>query len=359
MAVKKPAAKAKPAKKPTQQKTFTLAAVPKGQPGAAPGEPVVLSDATNAFLTKHKGAIQVVADMSTGLRVPRKMTGIDAIDLYLGPGGFPEGRVIEVFGPEASGKSTLCLQIAAAFTQRGETVALIDAEHATDLEYAMKLGIDMRRMLLIQPDSAETGLDMLVDICTSGSAALVIIDSVAALTPQAELDGDMGTNQVGLQARLMGKAMRKIVAAASQHGTIVLFVNQLRSKVGVVFGSPETTPGGNALKFAASIRIDLRTATLIKQGEEDIGRQIKIKFIKNKVGLPWRKATVDLLAGSGFDNASWLLDYSLETGLVVLEGNTFTLGGEKLGVGRGNALRKLRDTPHLLEALRACAGGTP
>ena len=280
-------------------------------------------------------------------------TGSVAIDLAVGVGGFPRGRIIEVYGPESSGKTTLTLQAIAEIQKLGDVAAFIDAEHALDLAYAKSLGVDTGALLVSQPSCGEDALDVAEMLARSGEVGLVVVDSVAALTPKAEIEGEMGDSQVGLQARLMGKALRKLTAAANQTGTTIIFINQLRQKIGVVFGSGETTTGGNALKFYTSMRLDIRRIGAIKDGDVHVGNRTRVKVAKNKLAPPFQQCEFDILYGRGVCQAGELLDIGLAHGIVEKSGAWFSWDGERLGQGREKARQALYEAPDRLARLRA------
>ncbi|MBO5528128.1 MAG: recombinase RecA [Bacilli bacterium] len=280
-------------------------------------------------------------------------TGSILLDQALGVGGYPKGRIIEIYGPESSGKTTLALEAIAQAQRKGGRAAFIDAEHAIDPEYAAKLGVDIDELLLSQPDSGEQALEIAEMLAQSGAIDLLVIDSVAALVPQAELEGVMSDNQVGLQARLMSKGCRKIAGVLNRTGTVVIFINQLRQKVGVLYGNPETTTGGMALKFYASIRIDIRRAEAIKLGSDVIGNTVKIKVVKNKVSPPYRTCTVDLIYGKGISKTAELLDLGEQLGLIGKSGNWYQLGADKIGNGREAAKSYLEAHPEISDNLEA------
>ena len=261
-------------------------------------------------------------------------SGSILLDQALGVGGYPKGRIVEIYGPESSGKTTLALHAIAEAQKKGGRAAFIDAEHAIDPEYAAKLGVNIDELILSQPDSGEQALEICEMLAQSGSIDLIIVDSVAALVPQAELDGEMGENQVGLQARLMSKAMRKLAGILNKTGCVVVFINQLREKVGIVYGNPEVTTGGRALKFYASIRVDIRRAEAIKAGSDIIGNTVKVKVVKNKVAAPFKSCTFDIIYGKGISKTGELLDIGVEKGFISKAGNWYEVAGEKIGNGR-------------------------
>lgn len=279
-------------------------------------------------------------------------TGCASIDRALGVGGLPAGRVVEIYGPESSGKTTLMLQVIAGAQQSGGICAFVDAEHALDLEYARRLGVDPGTLLISQPDHGEQALEITDALVRSGAVDLVVIDSVAALVPRAEIEGEMGDNHVGLHARLMSQALRKLTSTAGRTGTTVVFINQLRHKIGVSFGSPEVTTGGNALKFYATIRLDIRRIGTIKQGDASVGNRTRIRVVKNKVAPPFRQAEFDIVYGEGINHVGDLLDLGVEAGLVTKAGAWYSLGSERLGQGRSRVVAWLKDHPETLATLR-------
>jgi recombination protein RecA len=285
--------------------------------------------------------------------IPVIPTGSIGLDLALGVGGVPRGRVIEVFGPESSGKTTLTLHIIAEAQKRGGVAAFIDAEHALDVAYAAKLGVNIHDVLISQPDNGEQALEIAETLVRSGAIDIVVVDSVAALTPRAELDGEMGDSHMGLQARLMSQALRKLTGSISKSLTTVIFINQIRMKIGVMFGNPETTTGGNALKFYSSVRVDIRRIGAIKEGEEVIGSRTQVKVVKNKVAAPFKKVEFDILYGEGISRAGDILDLSAERGLIEKSGTWFAYKGERLGQGRENARAYLKANPELMGKLEA------
>ncbi|NWG00894.1 MAG: recombinase RecA [Thermoanaerobaculaceae bacterium] len=280
-------------------------------------------------------------------------TGSLGLDAALGVGGVPRGRVIEIFGPESSGKTTLALQVVAQAQRSGGLAAFIDAEHALDPEYCGKLGVDVDNLLVAQPDNGEQALEIAETLIRSGSVDVIVVDSVAALVPRAELEGEMGEAAVGLQARLMSQAMRKLTAIVSKSKTCVIFINQIREKIGVMFGNPETTTGGRALKFYASVRLDIRRIGPIKSGEEVVGNRTKVKVVKNKVAAPFRVAEFDILYGEGISKAGELLDLGLEHRVLSKSGTWLSYGDTRLGQGRENARQFLKEHPEVAEEIEA------
>ncbi|MBX3626435.1 MAG: recombinase RecA [Rhizobacter sp.] len=274
-------------------------------------------------------------------------TGSLGLDIALGVGGLPRGRVVEIYGPESSGKTTLTLQVIAQMQKMGGTCAFIDAEHALDTSYAQKLGVNLQEMLISQPDTGEQALEIVDALVRSGSVDLVVVDSVAALTPKAEIEGEMGDSLPGLQARLMSQALRKLTATIKKTNTMVIFINQIRMKIGVMFGSPETTTGGNALKFYASVRLDIRRIGSIKKGEEVIGNETKVKVVKNKVSPPFKTAEFDILYGQGISREGEVIDMGVEAKILEKSGSWFAYNGEKIGQGKDNAREFLRENPVL------------
>ncbi|HMG62665.1 MAG TPA: recombinase RecA [Streptosporangiaceae bacterium] len=278
-------------------------------------------------------------------------TGSVALDIALGVGGLPRGRVVEVYGPESSGKTTLTLHAVANAQKAGGVVAFIDAEHALDPDYAKKLGVDLENLLISQPDTGEQALEITDMLIRSGAVDLIVIDSVAALVPRAEIEGEMGDSHVGLQARLMSQALRKITGALSQSNTTLIFINQLREKVGVMFGSPETTTGGRALKFYASVRLDIRRIETLKDGTEAVGNRTRVKVVKNKVASPFKQAEFDIIYGQGISREGGLIDMGVEQGFVRKAGAWYTYEGDQLGQGKENARNFLRDNPELADEI--------
>lgn len=278
-------------------------------------------------------------------------TGSILLDQALGVGGYPKGRIVEIYGPESSGKTTLALEAVAQAQLKGGRAAFIDAEHAIDPEYASKLGVDIDELILSQPDSGEQALEICEMLASSGAIDIIVVDSVAALVPQAELDGVMSDNQVGLQARLMSKGMRKIAGILNKTGTVVIFINQLREKVGVIYGNPETTTGGRALKFYASIRIDIRRAEAIKSGSDIVGNSVKVKIVKNKVAPPFKSCTIDMIFGQGISKTGELLDLGEEYNLLKKSGNWYEIDGNKIGNGREASKTYLKEHPEVAKDL--------
>jgi len=279
-------------------------------------------------------------------------TGCLSVDLALGIGGVPRGRIIEIYGPESSGKTTLAQHIVGECQKQGGVAAFVDAEHALDPEYARRLGVNIDELLVSQPDTGEQALEIVDTLVRSSAVDVIVIDSVAALTPKAELDGEMGKASVGLQARLMSQALRKLTGIINRSNCTVIFINQIRMKIGVFFGNPETTTGGNALKFYSSVRIEVRRSAQIKQGENVIGNRVKLKIVKNKVAPPFRKAEFDIMYNQGIAKEADVLDMATERGLITKRGNSYSHGEEKLGMGRMNAAAYLRDKPDLVQSLR-------
>ncbi len=280
-------------------------------------------------------------------------TGSIGLNAALGVGGFPRGRVIEIYGPESSGKTTLAIHAIAEAQKAGGIAAIIDAEHAFDRFYAEKLGVDVENLWISQPDSGEQALEIAEQLIRSSAVDIIVIDSVAALTPKAELEGEMGDSKMGLQARLMSQALRKLTATISKTNTTCIFINQLRDKLGVMFGNPETTTGGNALKFYASVRLDIRRISQIKEGDEVIGNQTRVKVVKNKVAPPFRKAEFDIMFGEGISRAGEIIDLGVEKGIIKKSGSWFSYDDTKLGQGRDAAKKCIQDNPELAEELEA------
>jgi recombination protein RecA len=300
-----------------------------------------------------KGAIMKMGDASAKMAVEAVPTGAISLDLALGVGGVPRGRVIEIYGPESSGKTTLAQHIIAEAQKTGGMAAYIDVEHALDPGYAERCGIDLNNLLISQPDTGEQALEIAETLVRSGAIDVIVVDSVAALVPRAEIEGDMGDSHMGLQARLMSQALRKLAGAVSKSRTVLIFINQLRMKIGVMFGNPETTTGGNALKFYASVRMDIRKVEAIKSGQDEIGNHVRVKIIKNKVAPPFRKAEFDIMFGTGISKEGDLLDVGVQLGIVRKSGAFFYLGDQRLGQGRENAKDYLKENPDIAEEIEA------
>lgn len=292
-----------------------------------------------------KGSIMRLGDDSTRMDVKVVSTGILPLDLALGIGGLPRGRITEIYGPEAGGKTTVSLHIIAAIQKQGGTAAFIDAEHALDPMYAKRLGVDVDNLLLAQPDTGEQGLDIAEALIRSAAIDVVVVDSVAALVPKSEIEGEMGDSNVGLHARMMSKAMRKLTAIIGKTDTVAIFINQIREKVGIMFGNPEVTTGGRALKFYSSVRLEVRKGEAIKQGTEVIGNRVKIKVAKNKVAPPFRTAEFDLIYGEGYSHTGSIVDMGVAFGFIDKAGAFFSYNGERLGQGRENAKKFLNEHP--------------
>jgi recombination protein RecA len=299
-----------------------------------------------------KGAIYKLGSADT-LDVGVIPSGSIALDLAMGIGGYPRGRIVEVFGPESSGKTTLALHAIAKAQKTGGMAAFIDAEHAVDPEYAQKIGVDINSLLISQPDSGEQALEITEMLIRSGALDIIVIDSVAALVPRAELDGEMGDPHMGLQARLMSQALRKLAGIISKTKTCLIFINQMRMKIGVMFGNPETTTGGNALKFYSSVRLDIRKIASLKEGEEVVGNRTRVKVVKNKVAAPYRIAEFDILYTEGISHEGSLIDMGSDLGVVKKSGAWFSYGEERLGQGKENARRFLKDNPELSSKIEA------
>ena len=300
-----------------------------------------------------KGAVMRLGARGAFDEVPVIPTGSIALDLALGIGGIPRGRVTEIFGPESSGKTTLGLHIIAEAQRLGGIAAFVDAEHALDPAYSKNLGVNTDELLISQPDTGEQALEITETLVRSNAVDVIVVDSVAALVPRAELDGDMGDSLPGLQARLMSQALRKLTAAISRSGTSVIFINQIREKIGIMFGNPEVTPGGRALKFYASIRLDIRRQEAIKSGTDSIGARTKVKVVKNKLSPPFREAEFDMIYGEGISKEGSVLDLAVEQGLVEKSGTWFTFKNERIGQGRENAKKFLKENPKVLADLEA------
>lgn len=300
-----------------------------------------------------KGSIMRLGEATARMTVEVIPTGSLALDAALGTGGIPRGRITEIFGPESSGKTTVALHVIAEAQRQGGVAAFVDAEHALDPLYAQRLGVDVDNLLVSQPDTGEQALEIAEALVRSGAVDVVVIDSVAALVPRAEIEGEMGDAHVGLQARLMSQALRKLTGAISKSRTAVVFINQIREKVGVMFGNPETTPGGRALKFYASVRIDVRRVESLKQGAETLGMRVRAKVVKNKLAAPFKQAEFDLLYGTGISREGDLLDMAVDLGFITKMGAWYSFGDERLGQGRENAREYLRQNPGITANIEA------
>jgi len=300
-----------------------------------------------------KGSVMRLGDHDVSRDIQTVSTGSLGLDIALGVGGLPRGRVVEIYGPESSGKTTLTLQVIAEMQKMGGTAAFIDAEHALDPNYAGKLGVDVDNLLVSQPDTGEQALEIADMLVRSGSVDVVVIDSVAALTPKAEIEGEMGDSHMGLQARLMSQALRKLTANIKRTNTLVIFINQIRMKIGVMFGSPETTTGGNALKFYASVRLDIRRIGAIKKGDEIIGNETKVKVVKNKVAPPFKEAFFDILYGQGISHEGEIIELGVAHKLIDKSGAWYAYNGEKIGQGKDNAREYLKEHPEIAQEIEA------
>ncbi|MCE1201355.1 MAG: recombinase RecA [Bacteroidia bacterium] len=297
-----------------------------------------------------KGSIMKLGDQAVE-KLDAISTGSIGLDAALGVGGLPKGRITEIYGPESSGKTTLALHVIAESQKKGGIAAFVDAEHAFDRFYAQKLGVDIDNLLVAQPDYGEQALEIAENLIRSGAIDVIVIDSVAALTPKAEIEGEMGDSKVGLQARLMSQALRKLTATINKTGSVCIFINQLREKIGVMFGNPETTTGGNALKFYSSVRLDIRKVSQIKDGENMTGNRVKVKVVKNKVAPPFKKAEFDILYGEGISRLGEVIDLGVEFNIIKKSGSWFSYGETRLGQGRDAVKNTLRDNPDLAEQL--------
>ena len=300
-----------------------------------------------------KGSVMRLGDHDVSRDIQTVSTGSLGLDIALGVGGLPRGRVVEIYGPESSGKTTLTLQVIAEMQKMGGTAAFIDAEHALDPNYAGKLGVDVDNLLVSQPDTGEQALEIADMLVRSGSVDVVVIDSVAALTPKAEIEGEMGDSHMGLQARLMSQALRKLTANIKRTNTLVIFINQIRMKIGVMFGSPETTTGGNALKFYASVRLDIRRIGAIKKGDEIIGNETKVKVVKNKVAPPFKEAFFDILYGQGISHEGEIIELGVAHKFIDKSGAWYAYNGEKIGQGKDNAREYLKEHPEIAQEIEA------
>ena len=310
-------------------------------------------EATLGNIEKNFGKGSIMRLGAEAEKMESISTGSLGLDYALGVGGLPKGRIIEIYGPESSGKTTLALHVIAESQKKGGIAAFIDAEHAFDRFYAAKLGVDVENLLSSQPDYGEQALEIAENLIRSGAIDVIVVDSVAALTPKSELEGEMGDSKMGLQARLMSQAMRKLTATINKTGCICIFINQLREKLGVLFGNPETTTGGNALKFYSSVRLDIRKVSQIKDGENVIGSRVKVKVVKNKVAPPFRKAEFDILYGEGISRSGEIVDLGVETNIIKKSGSWFSYGDSKLAQGRDAVKRLIDDNPELAEELSA------
>lgn len=299
-----------------------------------------------------KGAIMRLGDTDLA-DVEAIPTGCLTLDLALGIGGLPKGRIIEIYGPESSGKTTVALHVVAELQKEGGTAAFVDAEHALDPSYAQRLGVDTDNLYVSQPDNGEQALEIVEALVRSGAVDLIVVDSVAALTPQAEIDGEMGESKMGLQARLMSQALRKLTAATGKNKATIIFINQLRDKIGVVYGNPETTTGGKALKFYASVRIDVRKSEILKDGSDMIGNHVKAKIVKNKVAPPFKVAEFDIMYGTGISKIGCLLNLAVELGFIQKSGSWFSCNDEKIGQGKERASEYLKNHPELCDEIEA------
>jgi recombination protein RecA len=300
-----------------------------------------------------KGSVMRLGDHDVSRDIQTVSTGSLGLDIALGVGGLPRGRVVEIYGPESSGKTTLTLQVIAEMQKMGGTAAFIDAEHALDPNYAGKLGVDVDNLLVSQPDTGEQALEIADMLVRSGSVDVVVIDSVAALTPKAEIEGEMGDSHMGLQARLMSQALRKLTANIKRTNTLVIFINQIRMKIGVMFGSPETTTGGNALKFYASVRLDIRRIGALKKGDEIIGNETKVKVVKNKVAPPFKEAFFDILYGQGISHEGEIIELGVAHKFIDKSGAWYAYNGEKIGQGKDNAREYLKEHPEIAQEIEA------
>lgn len=298
-----------------------------------------------------KGSIMRMGDKNLNEDIDVVSTGSLGLDLALGIGGLPRGRIVEIYGPESSGKTTLALHVVAEMQKTGGTCAFVDAEHALDIQYAQRLGVNLGDLLISQPDTGEQALEIVDALVRSGSVDMVVIDSVAALTPQAEIEGEMGEALPGLQARLMSQALRKLTSSIKRTNTLVIFINQIRMKIGVSYGSPETTTGGNALKFYSSVRLDIRRVGALKKGDEVIGSDTKVKVVKNKVAPPFKTAQFDILYGDGISHEGEVIDMGVDLNLVGKSGSWYSYQGDKIGQGRDNAREFLKSNPSVLEEI--------
>ena len=329
------------------------AAAPTAQSSALNAEKAKALQAALAQIEKQfgKGSIMRLGDGEQAEDIQVVSTGSLGLDIALGVGGLPRGRVVEIYGPESSGKTTLTLQVAAEMQKVGGVCAFVDAEHALDVKYARDLGVKVNELLISQPDTGEQALEIVDALVRSGSVDLIVVDSVAALTPKAELEGEMGDSLPGLQARLMSQALRKLTGTIKKSNTMVIFINQIRMKIGVMFGSPETTTGGNALKFYASVRLDIRRIGALKSGEDVVGNQTRVKVVKNKVAPPFKVVEFDIMYGEGVSKTGELIDLGEKAGVVEKSGSWFSHDGQRIGQGRENAKTYLREHPEVAQAI--------
>ena len=297
-----------------------------------------------------KGAIMKMGEQPREV-IPSVSTGSLALDIALGIGGLPYGRIVEIYGPESSGKTTMCLSVMAEAQKQGKTVAIVDAEHALDPLYAERLGVNLDSLLVSQPDTGEQALEITDSLVRSGAVDVIVVDSVAALTPKAEIEGEMGDHHVGLQARLMSQALRKITANVKNANCLVIFINQIRMKIGVMFGNPETTTGGNALKFYSSVRLDIRRTGAVKQGDEVVGNETRVKVVKNKVAPPFKQAEFQIMYGEGIYHMGEVIDLGVKCGLVEKSGAWYSYQGDKIGQGKANAAKHLVEHPTIAEEI--------
>jgi len=318
---------------------------PSQQPDKAKALGLAVSQIEKSF---GKGAIMRMGTDGAKVRVDAIPTGAINLDAAIGVGGFPRGRITEIYGPESSGKTTVCLHVVANAQKQGGTAAFIDAEHALDTDYAAKLGVDVEKLLVSQPDTGEQALEICEILVRSGAVDVIVVDSVAALVPKAEIEGEMGDSHVGLQARLMSQALRKLTGAIARSNCSVVFINQLREKIGVMFGNPETTTGGKALKFYASLRLDIRRIGPVKEKEDVIGSHVRVKVVKNKVAPPFKQAEFDIMYAEGISHTSLLVDIGAESGIIEKSGAWYSYGDQRIGQGRENAKLFLKDNPKVM-----------
>ncbi len=336
------------ARKTSGTSGFDKARAPEGESAKNKAMELAISTIEKQF---GKGAIQRMTDDGVDRELPKIPTGSPSLDIALGIGGYPQGRVVEIYGPESSGKTTLTLHAIAELQRQGGVAAFIDAEHALDVGYARRLGVQVEDLLVSQPDTGEQALEIADVLLRSGAIDLVVIDSVAALVPRAEIEGEMGDSHVGLQARLMSQALRKLTGTVSKSGATVIFINQIRIKIGVMFGNPETTSGGNALKFYASIRLDIRRIGAIKDGDEVVGNRTRVKVVKNKVAPPFRQAEFDILYNEGISREGDVLDLAVDEDIVEKSGSWYSYDGERIGQGRERVRTFLKENPEIFDRI--------